>query len=64
MKNKVIGQAEKKYLLLDHTKMEKKTFAPIGKISDITTLITDTLSNDHILDVYGQAGIEIVKAKV
>lgn len=64
VKNKVIGQAEKKYLLLDHTKMEKKTFAPIGKISDITTLITDTLSNDHILDVYGQAGIEIVKAKV
>lgn len=64
VKNKIIEQAEKRFLLLDHSKVEKKAFATIGNIADIDTLITDSQAGQKNLDVYSKYKLSIVKAKV
>lgn len=62
VKRKVMHMADKKYLLLDHTKLDKKAFANIEKIDEIDVLIIDACATDESLMAFEKKQIQIVKA--
>ena len=62
VKRKVIQMADKKYLLLDHSKLEKKAFAYIEKMAVIDVLIIDSGATDKALETFKDQGVTIIKA--
>ncbi|WP_342515327.1 DeoR/GlpR family DNA-binding transcription regulator [Sporosarcina sp. FSL K6-1522] len=63
VKQKMIHTADKKYLLLDHTKLNKKAFAHIEKIDAIDVLIIDEGATDTALEPLKERNIKIIKAR-
>ena len=62
VKRKVIQMAEKKYLLLDHTKLDKKAFANIDTIGAIDVLIIDSNATEESIAGFEKQEIQIIKA--
>ncbi len=62
VKRKMIQMADKKYLLLDHTKTDKKAFAHIAKIEEIDVLIIDSKATSESLAFFVEKQIQIIKA--
>ena len=62
VKRKMIHMADKKYLLLDHTKLDKKAFAHIEKVDAIDVLIIDSNATEESLANFKKRDVEIVKA--
>lgn len=63
VKRKMIQMADKKYLLLDHTKLESKAFAHIEKVDVIDYLIIDSKAPDESLAAFEKKEIQVIKAK-
>lgn len=62
VKRKIIQMAEKKYLLLDHTKVDKKAFANIDAIDAIDVIIIDSNATDEMISGFEKPDIQIIKA--
>lgn len=63
VKEKVLQMAERKFLLLDHTKINKRAFAHIEKAAAIDVLIIDKHAYDELLLPIKAQGVEVIKAK-
>ncbi|MBS4207979.1 DeoR/GlpR family DNA-binding transcription regulator [Bacillus sp. FJAT-50079] len=63
VKSKIMERSEEKFLLFDHSKLEKKAFATIGKIADVDTMIVDSLADDALLKMYADQGVKVMKAR-
>lgn len=63
VKARVLQMAEKKYLLLDHTKINKRAFSHIEKVSAVDVLIIDQHAHDELLKPIEAQGVKVVKAK-
>ena len=62
VKRTMMQMADKKYLLLDHTKLESKAFAHIDKVDAIDYLIIDDEAADESLAAFKEKGIQVIKA--
>lgn len=62
VKRKVIQMADKKYLLLDHSKLQKKAFAYIDKMDVIDVLIIDADATEESLATFRNQDMTIIKA--
>lgn len=62
VKRKIIQMAEKKYLLLDHTKVDKKAFANIDAVDAIDVIIIDSNATDEMIAGFEKQEIQIIKA--
>ena len=63
VKRKMIQMADKKYLLLDHTKLGNKAFAHIDKVDAIDVLIIDSNAADESLAAFEKKEIQVIKAR-
>lgn len=61
VKRKMIQMADKKYLLLDHSKLQKKAFAHIEKIDVIDVLIINADAEDESLTIFKEQDMKIIK---
>lgn len=62
VKRKIIQMAEKKYLLLDHTKVNKKAFANIDKADAVDVIIIDSNATDEMIGGFEKQEIQVIKA--
>lgn len=63
VKRKAIQMADKKYLLLDYTKIEKRAFSHIEKTNVIDVLIIDSNATEESLALFEKQDVKVVKAK-
>lgn len=62
VKRKMIQMADKKYLLLDHTKLNKRAFAHIEKVDAVDVLIIDSNATDESIANFIKRDVQIIKA--
>ncbi|MFJ7932740.1 DeoR/GlpR family DNA-binding transcription regulator [Sporosarcina sp. NPDC096371] len=62
VKQKVIQMADQKFLLLDHSKLQKKSFAYIDKTTSIDVLIINAEAPDELLENFNDQDLTIIKS--
>jgi DeoR family fructose operon transcriptional repressor len=62
---KMIAKAAKiRIALADHSKFGKQSFAYVGPVSDINTLVTDSGTDAKYINDLREAGLEVIVAEV
>ena len=64
IKEHMVKRAEQAILLVDSSKLGKKSFRIFAHISDFHSIITDDRAEDSTLEYIRESGIPIVKATV
>jgi DeoR/GlpR family transcriptional regulator of sugar metabolism len=57
LKREMLGSATKRYLLIDHTKLNRKALLKIAALSDLDLIITDDGADAAVLAAWSNAGI-------
>lgn len=64
LKKRMIKSAKKVILLTDHTKFEQTALISFASAKEINLLITDSLTDDHLVQRYTDIGLEVIRAIV
>lgn len=62
LKKRMIKSAKKVILLTDHTKFEQTALISFASAKEIHLLITDSLTDDHLVQRYTDIGLEVIRA--
>ncbi len=57
LKREMLGSASRRYLLIDHTKLDRRALLKIASLSDLDLIITDDGAAPAVLDAWSAAGI-------
>lgn len=60
VKQSLIAMANQRFLLCDSTKFGAYSLAKFGSLDDITTVITDSEADAHMLSVLRAQGVKII----
>ena len=64
IKKQLAKSAKCRIALADHSKFGKQSFAYVGPVSDVNTIITDTLTDLAYVAALRESGIEVIIAKM
>ena len=60
IKQTMMAKAQKKYLLVDHTKFGQLAFVKVGNLRDMDAVITDRKPNESWVDFFNSNGIRLI----
>jgi DeoR family fructose operon transcriptional repressor len=63
IKKMIVKAAKTRIGLADHSKFGKQSFAYVGPVADLTTLVTDKGTDPKYIDELREAGIEVIVAE-
>ena len=63
IKKMIVKATKIRIALADHSKFGKQSFAYVGPIADITTLVTDNGTNPECIDELRETGMEVIVAE-
>jgi DeoR family fructose operon transcriptional repressor len=64
IKKMLVKAAKTRIALADHSKFGKQSFAYVGPVADITTLVTDDGTDPKYINELREAGIEVIVAEM
>jgi DeoR/GlpR family transcriptional regulator of sugar metabolism len=63
LKREMLNSASKRYLLVDHTKLNRLALLKIASLSELDLIITDAAADPDVLAAWSAAGIEYLIAR-
>jgi DeoR family transcriptional regulator, fructose operon transcriptional repressor len=63
IKKMLVKAAKTRIALADHSKFGKQSFAYVGPVADVTTLVTDDGTDQQYINDLREAGVEVIVAE-